>query len=150
MPEEERSGELRKAGHEWKNMLLGAALALVAGCCGVGTTEADCQPLIRIGVLSDTQSYPDENNHGQLFLKEALASLHKAQIDVLIYGGDISDNGNPHVYADYREIMRHEFGSTPPEQILIMGNHDYWERSPRRGSPEEFRQEHRPGIPGCA
>lgn len=138
MPEEERSGELRKAGHEWKNMLLGAALALVAGCCGVGTTEADSQPLIRIGVLSDTQSYPDENNHGQLFLKEALASLHKAQIDVLIYGGDISDNGNPHVYADYREIMRNEFGSTPPEQILIMGNHDYWNGLPAGEARKNF------------
>ena len=119
-------------------MLLGAALALVAGCCGVGTTEADCQPLIRIGVLSDTQSYPDENNHGQLFLKEALASLHKAQIDVLIYGGDISDNGNPHVYADYREIMRNEFGSTPPEQILIMGNHDYWNGLPAGEARKNF------------
>lgn len=127
---------MRKTTQKWQILLISTALTLITGCHGGGTTKTECQPLIRIGVLSDTQSMPDDNNHGQLFLKEALANLHKEQIDVLIYGGDIADTGNPYVYADYQEIIRNEFGNTPPEQILIMGNHDYSNGLP----PEEARK----------
>lgn len=34
--------------------------------------------------------------------------------------------------------MRHEFGSTPPEQILIMGNHDYWNGLPAGEARKNF------------
>ncbi len=130
---------MKKITSKWESMLLGATLTLIAAFVAESNAaEADCSPLIRIGVLSDTQSYPDNKSRGQLFLREALANLHKAQIDVLIYGGDISDNGNPLVYTNYREIMRNEFGDTPPEQILIMGNHDYWNGLPPNEAQKNF------------
>ena len=96
-------------------------IALMACACFATT------PNLRGGIVSDTQSYPGrKTDWGQKNLCGALRYLKNKKIDVLIYAGDIANNGHATVYREYHEIMDEVFGKEKPETVVIMGNHDFW------------------------
>ena len=96
------------------------AFAILTGC--------QTAPNLRVGIISDTQSYPGSSDPGQKNLREALNQLKEKDVDVILYAGDVSDNGNAQVYREYQEIVADVFpdNATKPEFVVIMGNHDYW------------------------
>ena len=95
--------------------------------CGESDDSAGEAPVLRVGIFSDTQSYPGKTtDRGQIAMRRVLDQLKGQGIDVLVYAGDISDNGNQLVYKEYRETFREVFGDDGPEEFAIMGNHDYW------------------------
>jgi len=109
---------MKKYGKLFTAML---SIGLLAGCAS--------SPNLRVGIVSDTQSYPGiDTDYGQKNLQSALTFLKDKNIDALIYAGDISDNGNEVVYQEYHQIMERVFGKNQPETITIMGNHDYWKK----------------------
>ena len=84
------------------------------------------KPVLRVGIFSDTQSRPGrETDRGQIAMRRSMEQLKKKGIDVLLFAGDIANDGMRQVYEEYRVIDREVFGDNPPEEFLIMGNHDY-------------------------
>ncbi len=72
--------------------LLIAGVALMAAIVFAET------PNLRVGIVSDTQSYPGRDTWGQKNLRDALTFLKNKNIDVLLYAGDIANDGHFVVY----------------------------------------------------
>lgn len=124
-------GEMSRRDFLAAGAMAGAFLP-AAGFCGNVSGAAPGgrplqRPVLRVGIMSDTQSYPGRaSDPGQIAMRRAMEQLKARNIDVLLVNGDISDNGKKKVYEEYREIVREVFGSRPPVRLPIMGNHDYW------------------------
>lgn len=89
--------------------------------------EDKCAPVFRIGVVSDTQSeHGPGSNAGRRNLQRALEQL-KAMggVDIVLYGGDVTNNADPRVYDDFHETVSRVFPEAAPQFLFVMGNHDY-------------------------
>ncbi len=103
------------------------------------------EPLLKVGIISDTQCFPGtDTDWGQKNLQAALHYLKKKEIEVLIHAGDVTGNGNPVVYQEYQQIMERIFGPRKPEQLIVMGNHDFWLEEP--ALPETARKNFSEGM----
>ena len=89
------------------------------------------KPLLRIGIVSDTQTYDVFEDWGMSNLAKAFKLLAAKQPEVILMPGDLADMGNlPGAYTLYNELCAAFFGSDQPIQIACAGNHDMWATSP--------------------
>ena len=82
--------------------------------------------VVRIGAVADLHC--SKNSQGQL--QPLLASI-AALVDVLLLGGDLTDNG----LAEEANILVHELGGLKVPLVGVLGNHDY-----ESGKAMELRQ----------
>lgn len=98
------------------------------------------KPLLRIGIVSDTQTYDVYEDWGMSNLEKAFKLLSPMQPEIIIMPGDLADMGNlPGAYTLYNELCRKYFTAVEPLQIACAGNHDMWPTD-SRFSREELRQ----------
>ena len=85
------------------------------------------KPLLRIGVLSDSQSYPSRKDWGMVNMQKALEYLRTRDIDVLVHVGDLAEYGDDkRPQKIYRQMLRELFPERLPIQVTCAGNHDLW------------------------
>ena len=90
-------------------------------------TESTTKPLLRIGVLSDSQSYPSRNDWGMTNMRKVLDYLSKCGVDVVIHAGDLAEYGDDkRPQKMYRQLLREKFPDKLPVQVTCAGNHDLW------------------------
>lgn len=99
-----------------------AAIALAALVTGCATG-----PNLRVGIVSDIQGTAP-NDYGMQNLETAFKQLKSRNIDVLLVGGDLANDGQESVYANYRELFSKVFRDRPPWTLQVMGNHDFWKK----------------------
>ena len=66
----------------------GAGAAIAAGKT---LAEGRTAPILRVGIVSDSQGYPDPHDWGFHNLERAFEVLAREGIDVLVNAGDIAD-----------------------------------------------------------
>ncbi|MDD4817839.1 MAG: metallophosphoesterase [Victivallaceae bacterium] len=113
---------------------LGMMLMAVLLC---GCTAA---PELRVGILGDVQGYAKDGDPGMRNLETAFNMLRDRNADVIMMTGDLSDNGDPAVYKQYRELYDRIFADRMPIQVAVMGNHDYWNDLPVETSRRNFSE----------
>ena len=88
---------------------------------------SDSKPLIKIGIVSDSQCYDVRADWGMSNLIKALKLLAPRQPEVIIMPGDLADLGDfPGAFTLYKELCREYFPGQEPVQIACAGNHDLW------------------------
>ena len=86
------------------------------------------KPILKIGIVSDSQSYDVREDWGMSNMEKALKLLSPMQPEILIMPGDLADLGEyPGAFPLYRELCKENF-SNAPLQIVCAGNHDLWRR----------------------
>ncbi|MDE6551087.1 MAG: metallophosphoesterase [Clostridia bacterium] len=82
---------------------------------------------IRVGIISDSQ-LPNtrEENEYQNNLIRALSAFKARGVDMIMFGGDITDLSKSKAYDLYTAAYDRVFGNDRPIVQTIMGNHDYW------------------------
>lgn len=82
---------------------------------------------VRVGIISDSQ-LPNtrEENEYQNSLIRALSAFKARGVDVVLFGGDITDLSKSMAYDLYNAAYDKVFGDDRPIVQTVMGNHDYW------------------------
>jgi Icc-related predicted phosphoesterase len=88
---------------------------------------------LKIGILSDSHinlSKKKEKNYSNNLLK-AFKTLKENNINVIIFAGDITENGKKEEYKEFKKIYNSIYSSEEnkkekPILNLIMGNHEYY------------------------
>ena len=90
-------------------------------------SSSTVKPLLRIGVLSDSQSYPSRNDWGMVNMQKVLQYLQRTGVDVIIHAGDLAEYGDDkRPQKMYRQMLREFFPVRLPAQVTCIGNHDLW------------------------
>lgn len=98
-----------------------AAAAAAAPALGAATEK----PILRLGILSDSQGYPYKEDWGFHNFERALEVLAKRGIDVLVNAGDIMDTPEDIEGLAYvQELEKKHFGAAKPVDIACLGNHE--------------------------
>ena len=93
-------------------------------------------PILKIGIVSDSQGYDYPEDWGYSNLERAFATLAEKGIDVLLNAGDTGDHGDDDsAIAYYEGLVRKHFAAKMPAHVACMGNHDYWSHGNR--TPQE-------------
>lgn len=97
---------------------------------------AEKEPNLKVGILSDAQSMPGESRGIQNF-RIALEQMKEKNIELLLDAGDVSEQGDPEVWANYYSVFEEVYPDPEnrPEYLIVMGNHDYY----GSGTPQEHR-----------
>lgn len=99
------------------------------------------KPLLKIGIVSDSQGYGYDEDWGFDNLGKAFDILAAKRIDVLVNAGDICDYGDDDVAVrHYAKLFRDKFSTKVPEHVACLGNHDYWTHGGGR-TPEDCRRD---------
>ncbi|MBE6403762.1 MAG: hypothetical protein E7039_08595 [Lentisphaerae bacterium] len=84
------------------------------------------EPILKIGIVSDSQGYDVMEDWGMSNMEKALKMLAPYKPDIIISGGDIADLGAYHgAITLYKELCKKYF-PYDPVQIACAGNHDLW------------------------
>ena len=94
-------------------------------CLSVFSFAQNDNKVFRIGIVSDSQMYGDKNDWGANNLVKAFKKLKAAKIDLLLHVGDISNTYDPNAWKYYRKIFLESFKGQMPEQVGVIGNHEY-------------------------
>ena len=98
------------------------ALAAVAADAG---TDAKETPLLKVGILSDSQGYGYAEDWGFHNFDRALVKLAEIGIDVLVNAGDIVDTPSEIEALEYvQQLERKRFGAKKPVDVACLGNHE--------------------------
>lgn len=87
--------------------------------------------IFRVGIISDTQLPPnekklEENDLYVRHLRTALEELENNGVGMILFAGDIGDEGSYFAFKTYQSVIDEVFGEDKPVIQTIMGNHDYW------------------------
>ncbi len=95
---------------------------------------------IRVALVSDTHTAP-ESKRGQLFaahLKEVIAQVNAAKMDVVIIAGDLTEGGK----GEQIRAFRKEINDFRPPVLFVAGNHDVgakvFEKGPAAVTPQRI------------
>ena len=103
-------------------------LSTVAACAAVRVRSAIAAvdgPLLRVGILSDSQGYGYKEDWGFHNLARAFEVLAREGIDVLVNAGDIIDGPQEIEGLAYvQELERKYFGERKPVDAACLGNHE--------------------------
>jgi len=111
-----------------REFIKGAAWTGIAACAGAAGAEgaAGERPVLRVGIVSDSQGYPYKEDWGFHNLERAFEVLAKKGIDVLVNAGDIVDG--PEFTAEglryVQGLERKWFGECKPVDVACLGNHE--------------------------
>lgn len=84
-------------------------------------------PILKIGVVSDSQGYGYREDWGFYNLEKAFSILASKGIDVLLNAGDVADYGDDAVaFRYYAAMFDRMFAAKRPVHVACLGNHDYW------------------------
>ena len=87
------------------------------------------EPILKIGIVSDSQCYDVREDWGMSNLAKALKILSPKNPEIIIMPGDLADLGEyPGAFTLYKELCKEYFPSPEPVQIACAGNHDLWGR----------------------
>ena len=81
--------------------------------------------IFRIGIVSDSQMYGDKNDWGAHNLALAFKKLKEEKIDLLLHVGDMSNTYDLNAWKFYRKLFCESFKGNMPEQVGVIGNHEY-------------------------
>lgn len=85
---------------------------------------------LKVGVISDTQLLSHETKlNGPQFevnLRTSLQVLKNRGVDMILFPGDIGDQGTKESFDKFNEIFNEVYPDEKPILQMIMGNHDYW------------------------
>lgn len=87
---------------------------------------------LKVGVISDTQLAPKDSDdesyrNYEEHLYTALAQLKEQQVEMVLFAGDICDNGSTYAYNTYKKAIESIWKADErPVFLNIMGNHDLW------------------------
>ena len=118
--------------------LLSASLLISAFATNLPKVEAaEAEPILKVGILSDAQSMPGESRGIRNF-RSALHQMKEKNMELLLDVGDISNEGDPKVWANYYKVFEEVYPDpeSRPEYLAIMGNHDFYNTS----NPQEHRE----------
>lgn len=108
-------------------------------------TVGDGQTL-KVGVISDTQLAPKESDdksyqNYESHLYTALSQLKEQQVEMVLFAGDICDNGSKYAYNTYKTAISDTWPDEADRPIFlnIMGNHDFWFESDYWSVPPKHR-----------
>ena len=102
---------------------LGGGAAMCAALAGCRMTGAAGQPLMRLGVMTDTHVGSSVESCSRLRAACELFRNHGA--DLVINNGDIADHFNPEGYARYRQVFDEVYAGRPkPREIFVYAWHD--------------------------
>lgn len=87
--------------------------------------------IFRVGIISDTQLPPNEKKleENDLYirhLRTALEELKNNGVGMILFAGDIGDEGSYFAFKTYQSVIDEVFGEDKSVTQTIMGNHDYW------------------------
>lgn len=107
---------------------MNAMRVLTAGflCLAAGAVCAE-EPILRVGIVSDSQGFAYKEDWGFYNLERAFEVLAKEGIDVLVNAGDIVDGGSPEMIeglAYVQELEKRHFGARKPVDVACLGNHE--------------------------
>jgi hypothetical protein len=90
--------------------------------------------IFRVGIICDTQLPPnekklEENDLYVRHLRTALEELKNNGVGMILFAGDIGDEGSYFAFKTYQSVIDEVFGEDKPVIQTIMGNHDYWSES---------------------
>jgi len=84
-------------------------------------------PVLKVGIISDVQSYAFEQDWGMHNCIKAFEMLAEMDIDVLVNAGDIGDFGEESKAIEYyQKMVEKHFPRKMPIQVNCAGNHDFW------------------------
>lgn len=97
--------------------------------------EATAEPVLRVGILSDTHLKLTDDSAE---LGGILEGLKRRGADVIAISGDVVEDGKVAEYARFADIWKGVFGAMPgragaPHLFLAWGNHDYRAATKFRG-----------------
>lgn len=114
-------------------ILLTCSLAAFASCDIDLDTPVESfsvgKDVLSVGIISDSQlryKKGDSENLYQNNLIRALSVLKAKDVDMILFGGDITDESDDKAYDLYVEAFDRVYGDDKPIIQHIMGNHDYW------------------------
>ena len=86
------------------------------------------EPILKIVIVSDSQSYDVREDWGMSNMEKALKLLAPKKPEIIIMPGDLADLGEyPEAFTLYKELCK-EYFPYEPIQIACAGNHDLWSR----------------------
>ena len=99
-----------------------AALLIILLCCVFSVIAAE-QPVMRIGVVTDT--HVTEKTGTLIPLRAAYKLFRDNKVDLIINAGDIADVYNVNAYKLYRKTVNEVYdGTKMPQEIFAYANHD--------------------------
>ena len=102
---------------------LGGGAAMCAALAGCRVTGAAGQPLMRLGVMTDTHVGSSLESCSRL--RAACELFRDRGADLVINSGDIADRFNPEGYARYRQVVDEVYAGQPkPREIFVYAWHD--------------------------
>ncbi|MEG1835994.1 MAG: metallophosphoesterase [Oscillospiraceae bacterium] len=87
---------------------------------------------LKVGVISDTQLPPKPLGAADTYpnsLRKALKVLKNQKVDIILFAGDIGDLGTKYAFKTFKNIFNEVYSNEKPILQIIMGNHDYWNKS---------------------
>ena len=83
-------------------------------------------PIMKIGILSDSQGYPYAEDWGFSNLERAFEGLAGIGVDVLVNAGDIADGPDfaPEALRYVQAMEKRVFGAAKPVDVACLGNHE--------------------------
>lgn len=107
-----------------REFILSAAAACAAAPVRAAAS-AGGKPILRVGVLSDSQGYGYREDWGFHNLERAFEVLAKEGVDALVNAGDIVDGPEEiEALAYVQELERRHFGDRKPVDVACLGNHE--------------------------
>lgn len=108
-----------------REFLLSAAATCAATSVRTVFAAAGEKPILRVGILSDSQGYGYKEDWGFHNLERALEVLAKEGVDVLVNAGDIVDGPEQiEALAYVQELETKYFGERKPVDAACLGNHE--------------------------
>ena len=100
---------------------------LFSGC---STVTAKPEPILKIGIISDTHCYDTLDDWGVSNLEKALKLFASKNTEMLLMAGDLANYGDyPETFTLYRKLCSKYFPQQSPIQIICAGNHDLYVRN---------------------
>ena len=94
-------------------------------CLTISLFANKANQVFRIGIVSDSQMYGDKNDWGAHNLALAFKKLKEEKIDLLLHVGDMSNTYDLNAWKFYRKLFCESFKGNMPEQVGVIGNHEY-------------------------
>ena len=97
---------------------------IVCGLCALAAVVMAAEPVMRVGIITDTHVTPKKESCK--LLKEALILFKNHKVDMIVNTGDIADRYHEQAYRNYRETVNGVFSGVKdkPREIFVYANHD--------------------------
>ena len=82
------------------------------------------EPLVRVGIMSDTHVTPKPASCKTLELAMELFKRH--QVDAIVHCGDVADVSSAAAYDNYRNTVRKVFPENKPPELFAFAGHDIY------------------------